>query len=173
MTIRFPWSRASGGMSTKTKTATGAAAALVLATGLIAGFEGYVPTVYRDSVGVQTYCYGETQNPRVGHTYTRQECDALLKARVAEFQTAVRKCVTVKLPAKTEAAFVSAAYNIGKAGFCGSSMARYANAGNLTAACNALPMWNKGGNPRRAIKGLTVRRGKERSLCLEGVREGA
>lgn len=165
MTIRFRWCR-----NVTAKKATGGAAALVLSVSLIAGFEGYVPHVYRDSVGVQTYCYGETQNPRAGHTYTRQECDALLQKRVKEFQTAVRACIHVPLPAKTEAAFVSTAYNIGKAGFCRSSMARLANAGNLTAACNALSMWNKAGG--RTLKGLTVRRGKERALCLEGVREG-
>lgn len=150
--------------------AGGAAAAVALATTLVAGLEGYVPYVYHDSVGVATYCYGETQNPRPGHHYTKQECTAQLKKRVAEFDAAVRSCIRVPLPAKSEAAFTSTAYNIGKGAFCSSSMVRLANAGRLTAACDFLSHYNRAGG--HVLRGLTVRRGKERELCLEGAQEG-
>jgi len=153
-------------MKPATKAAVGAVA---LATTLIAGFEGLRTHVYRDSVGVATYCYGETKNPQPGRSYTVTECDALLAARVAEFDSGVRACVRQALPAKVEAAFVSTAYNIGLGAFCGSTLARKANAGDLTGACNEMPKWNRVGG--QVLKGLTVRRGAEQALCLEGVAE--
>ena len=149
------------------KTAGTAAGAIALATALVASFEGYVPYVYRDGGGVRTYCYGETQNPEPGRKYTRRECDALLAARIREFDQAVTKCVHVALPEKTRAAFVSFAYNVGPGAFCSSTLARLANAGDLAGACNQLPRWNHDNG--RVVKGLTIRRGKERALCLEGV----
>lgn len=132
--------------------------------------EGFVNHVYRDSVGVATYCYGETLNPQAGRIYTRAECDAKLADRLAEFDGAVISCVTTPLPLKTRAAFDDLAYNIGKGAFCGSTLARKANAGDLTGACNEMPRWNRAGG--MVLKGLSLRRGDERALCLEGVAEG-
>lgn len=146
------------------------AAVLAIATPFIGHFEGLVLHVYPDAVGVPTYCYGETQDPRPGHRYTKVECDALLSGRLAEYDAGVRRCITRPLPAKTEAAFVSMAYNVGLGAFCSSTLARKANAGDLAGACAELSKWDKAGG--RVLKGLTVRRGAERALCLEGVTEG-
>jgi lysozyme len=60
-------------------------------------------------------------------------------------------------------AFVDAAYNIGVAAFCRSSMARRANAGDMAGACDALLLWNKVDG--REVAGLTRRRQAERALC--------
>ncbi len=157
-------------MKTSTKVAGGAVGAVALAATLIAGFEGYVNHTYRDSVGVLTYCYGETLNPQPGKIYTHAECDAQLAGRVAEFDAGVKACVRQTLPVKVEAAFDSTAYNIGLSAFCGSTLARKANAGDLTGACNEMPRWNRAGG--NVLQGLTVRRGAEQALCLEGVGEG-
>lgn len=154
-------------MNRSTKAAIGAVG---LATALVAGFEGYVNHVYSDSVGVATYCYGETLNPQPGKTYSRQECDTQLAGRVQQFDTGVRACVHAALPVKVEAAFDSMAYNIGIGAFCGSTLARKANAGDLAGACNEMPKWDRAGG--QVLKGLTVRRGAEQGLCLEGVAEG-
>jgi len=145
-----------------------AAGAIVLATTLIAGFEGYVPYVYRDAVGVKTYCYGETQNPRAGHHYTKQECTAQLSKRVAEFDAQVRNCMHVSMPAKVEAAYTDFAYNLGAGNFC-RYIAPLANAGKWEESCHKLTHFNHAGG--RILRGLTVRRGKEEEFCLEGVRE--
>ncbi len=157
-------------MKIKTKVAGAVAGAVALATVVIGGYEGYVNHVYKDPVGVSTYCYGETQNPTAGKIYTRQECQAQLSKRVVQFNAGVKKCVKVALPVKTEAAFTSLAYNIGIGGFCNSTVVRRANAGNLRGACDAMLMWDKAG--WRTLRGLTVRRGGERALCLEGLTEG-
>ena len=63
-------------------------------------------------------------------------------------------------------ACVDAAYNIGVGAFCGSSMARRANAGDMVGACDPLLMWNKGGGKRCAGRRAGT---AERDLCLGGL----
>lgn len=150
------------------------AAVLVVATPLVGRFEGLRTHVYPDPAthgAPWTYCYGDTANPQFGHTYTVQECDSLLSKSLASFDAQLRTCLHTSLPTKVEAAFLSTAYNIGTGAFCRSSMARHANAGDLTAACNDLEMYVHAGG--RVMRGLVVRRGEERALCLEGVREAS
>lgn len=147
----------------------GAALAAVVAVALpvIQLWEGRSLVAYPDVVGVATICDGETRGVRMGDAATPAECDAMTAAAVREFEAAIRPCLPAELPTKTRAAFVVAAYNIGAAGFCGSSMARRAVAGDLRGACEALMMWNKAGG--REVRGLTRRRAAERALCLEGL----
>ncbi|WP_245451877.1 lysozyme [Mesorhizobium waimense] len=142
-----------------------------MAIGLIGGFEGLRLNSYPDVVHVWTVCYGETRGVKPGMKFTKSECDAKLAAALVEFETGMRKCLVAPdaIPDKPYAAFLSLSYNIGTTGFCKSSVARYANAGNMTAACNALLGYNKGGRPLRVIKGLDTRRKQERALCLEGI----
>ena len=69
------------------------------------------------------------------------------------------------------AAAVSLAYNIGIAGFCGSTARKKFDAGDVIGGCNAFLSWNKArvGGVLRPVKGLTARRERERALCLKGV----
>lgn len=144
----------------------------IIAVALVGGFEGLRTTAYRDVVGVPTICYGETKNVQMGDRFTKTECDQMLADRLQEFNDGVNKCLKVDVPDKVRAAFVSLAYNIGVAGFCSSTTLRRANAGDLVAACMAMTRWNKAtvNGKLREVHGLTVRRGAERDLCLEGVR---
>lgn len=146
----------------------GAGAAIALAAAIIAPWEGRELRAYRDIVGVWTICYGETRGVKPGQTATPAQCDAMLAKAVGEYEAAIRPCLPATLPNPTRAAFVSAAYNIGPAAFCGSSMSRRAKAGDLRGACDALLLWNKAGG--RVVKGLSNRRAAERALCLEGLR---
>ena len=151
----------------------GVAAVLAIATPFVGDFEGLRLYVYPDPAtkgAPWNSCYGETNNPQFGHTYTVAECNAQLAARLAEFDAGVRGCVHVPMPVKVEAAFLSTAYNIGVPGFCHSSIAGLANTGDLKAACNRLPAFNRAGS--QVLPGLTLRRGAEQALCLEGVAEG-
>ncbi len=151
----------------------GILAVLSIATPLVGGFEGLRLHVYPDPAtrsAPWTYCYGETVNPKFGHVYTEAECDETLSMSLAIYDHALRACVPAPLPTKVEAAFLSTAYNIGVSGFCHSSIATNANAGKLTEACNRLPLFNRAVG--KVMPGLTVRRGAEQALCLEGVAEG-
>jgi lysozyme len=141
-----------------------------LAVGVIGQYEGtrYVP--YYDSVHVLTVCQGETKDVRKDHVYTKAECDAMFGGRLDEFATHVEACAHGDMPKKTEVAFVSLAYNIGWAGFCKSSVVRHWNSGDHGGACNAMMNFNRAGG--RELPGLTRRRNSERTLCLQGLKEG-
>jgi lysozyme len=160
----------------KRKVLTGGAAMTAMAVVLIGGFEGLPmqgerAVAYRDIVGIPTVCYGETRGVKMGDSYTREECDDMLVEGLMTFERGMNPCLTnpQALPVKVRVAMLSVTYNVGygKSGFCGSSMARRINAGDLRGACDALLRWNRAGG--REIKGLTRRRQEERRLCLEGL----
>jgi lysozyme len=130
--------------------------------------EGRVLKTYRDIGGVLTYCDGATENAQAGHTYTPAECDAQLDRDLERHAEGIAKCIPMgRLTAGQKVAFVDAAFNIGVANFCSSSMARRANAGDMPGACDALLLWNRAGG--REVAGLTKRRQRERELCLKGL----
>ncbi|WP_244498376.1 lysozyme [Aureimonas ureilytica] len=149
-------------------------AVLASAIGVVAAHEGLRTKAYIPIPGdVPTICFGETRGVRIGDTKTVAECHAMLGPRLQEFETAIRACLTNPdaIPDKPYVAFLSVTYNIGSAGFCGSSMARLANAGDLRGACDALLLWDKSKGKR--IPGLTRRRREEREMCLAGLNDNA
>lgn len=139
------------------------------AVALIGSWEGLRTVAYRDVVGIPTVCFGETRGVKMGDRYSVEECKAMLGDALGEFEQGMRACLKNPdtIPDKPYVAFLSASYNIGTKAFCGSSMARKANAGDLRGACDALLMWDKAGG--RKVKGLTNRRAEERRICLEGI----
>lgn len=156
--------------STRLKTAGKwtAAGAAVIAT--VAAFEGVRTKAYIPIRGdVPTICFGETRGVKMGDTATVEECKAMLGDALVEFEGNMRACLKDpdKLPDKPYVSFLSLSYNIGSRAFCGSTVARRANAGDLAGACNAILAWNKAGG--RVIRGLVVRRQEERKMCLEGL----
>jgi len=142
------------------------AAAALLA--LTPKFEGTVLTTYRDMGGVLTYCTGATEDAQWGKTYTPDLCRAQLDRDLERHAAGIARCVSLAMMTDGQkVAFVDAAYNIGVGAFCGSSMARRANAGDMAGACDALLMWNKVGG--KEVRGLTRRRQAERQICLKGL----
>ncbi|MBR9765842.1 MAG: lysozyme [Rhodobacteraceae bacterium] len=115
---------------------------------------------------------GKAAGVKMGDTATPEECREMFLAEVVAFETRIRPCLPAQLPDQTRAAFVSAAYNIGAGAFCGSSMSRRAQAGDLAGACDALLMWNKArvDGVLQVVRGLDRQRAAERTLCLEGVK---
>lgn len=137
---------------------------LALAAGVVMLWEGYVPRTYIDPVGIPTACYGHTgEDVRVGATYTRKECQALLEGDLAIALAGVNRCIHVPLQSHEAAALVSFVFNVGERNFCGSTLARRINRGELPAACAELSKWvyAKG----RKLPGLVNRRAQERALC--------
>lgn len=153
-------------MKTNTKVA-GGIASLALAASFIGGWEGLRTTSYRDIVGVWTVCYGETKGVTEGQTYTKDQCDDMLKLEIAYYEAELDKCLKVSVPIETKIALVSWTYNVGPGAACSSTLVRKANAGDIEGACNELPRWNRAGG--RIIGGLTNRRVAERELCLSGL----
>lgn len=166
------WADESGAVRRRTVgVAAAVATAAAMAVPMISAWEGRSLVAYRDIVGVWTICDGETLGVRPGDVATDSVCDRKLEARAKQFSAEIARCLPDDLPLPMRVAFVSASYNIGSAAFCGSSMSRRALAGDLTGACEALLMWDKGrvNGVLQRIRGLTLRRQQERALCLSGL----
>ncbi len=143
------------------------AAVLAVAIAVVGTFEGVRTVAYRDIVGVPTLCFGETRGIKMGDSKTMDECREMLGGALVEFSAGVDRCLTAKVPDLTYVAFVSFAYNVGLGAFCGSTLVRRANAGDLSGACNQLPRWNRAGG--KVVRGLTRRRAEEQAMCLKGL----
>lgn len=141
-----------------------------LAVGIVGGFEGLRTKAYIPIPGdVPTICFGETRGVKMGDVATVSQCKAMLGNALVEFEGNMRRCLAApdSVPDKPYVAFLSLSYNIGSRAFCGSSVARRANLGDIRGACDAILAWNKAGG--RVVAGLETRRNAERKLCLEGL----
>jgi lysozyme len=139
------------------------------------------PVAKPDAIGTGhplTFCYGSTSaddpNVKAGQHFTKQECDKRLAASLPKYLAQIRPCIKVKLPEKTEAALLDAAYNAGPAAVCKSPMLKKMNAGDLEGGCNAFDGWyvRSDGKVRQGLinrrSGDKSRKG-EKQLCLEGL----
>jgi lysozyme len=145
----------------------------VVSAALLGGaalWEGVSYKPYKDIVGINTVCYGETENVQ-NRTYSPTECKAMLSARLQEFGNGVNNCITQPMRQNEYDAFTLMAYNIGVKAFCSSSTVRYFNVGKKVQACNAIaftpdgkPNWSFAGG--KFVQGLHNRRLYERSMCL-------
>jgi len=153
----------------KTKTATkgGLAAILVLATPVVAQYEGLRTKAYLDPIGIATICYGETHDVELGQVQTVENCKAMLSARLGSFAIAVDTMVKPEVKPEVLAAFSSLSYNIGIGAFQKSSVLRLANEGKLKEACDFMLKYNRAGG--KVWEGLNKRRRTERLLCLQGL----
>lgn len=132
--------------------------------------EGTRYKAYRDIVGVWTICQGDTKNVTPGQVATKAECQERLERQLIAHAEPVMRC-TPRLAEEgrdyQRAAAVSLAYNVGVGAYCRSSVDRHFDAGRWRQGCDALMMWNKAGG--REIRGLTLRRQREREVCLRGL----
>lgn len=125
---------------------------------------------YADIVGVWTICDGDTKGVRPGMVETEAGCTARLERQLVAHAKPVLACVPALGNVGREnqlVASVSLAYNIGTTGFCRSTAARRFNAGDWRGGCDAMLMWRFAGG--REVRGLTLRRQRERALCLKGL----
>lgn len=158
--------------------ALGLSAAAALSGGyLIIPWEGEVKNsqnqhvVYRDPIGIPTYCWGLTgkdmygKDPVVGSTYTEEECIAMFVPRVRHFEIAVDKRVKVDYASTFQkAALVSFAFNVGEGAFGRSTLLKDLNTGDHKSACTRLLDWKYAGG--RVLQGLENRRSEEMDWCM-------
>lgn len=143
-----------------------AAAALVVST--VAFYEGKVNRTYVDPVGVLTSCYGHTgPELRKGQVFTDEQCLAQLQTDLVKHAAAL-ECIKRPLTDGQRAAFVSFAFNVGNSAFCGSTLVRKANSGDIYGACAELSRWTYAGG--KQLPGLVKRRTAERKLCEQDLR---
>lgn len=134
--------------------------------------EGLRQKAYEDIANPKllTVCYGTTTNVIKNKVYSLSECRSLLDKDMNHAIDAVERCVP-GLPPQALAAFADAAYNLGPAIACDttkSTAARLLAAGQIRAACEQLPRWDKAkiAGVLVSLPGLTKRRAAERDLCL-------
>lgn len=139
------------------------AGAVALCVPLVVLFEGTVLRVYRDPIGILTSCTGHTgPELRMGMAFTKQQCDEQLLADLLKHADAL-DCVKKPMTDGQKAAFLSFAFNVGTGAFCGSTLARKANAGDMRGACAELSRWTLAGG--KEMPGLVKRRAAERKVC--------
>lgn len=169
MTVRGGLSamRASLGQTTgraRLGAVVGAAAAGLIA--VVAQFEGKSNDPYFDLANVETVCFGETRVPM--RRYSDAECEDMLANALADFAEGVlRRNPELRGHDAQTLAATSLAYNIGLAAYSRSTVARRFSAGNWRGACDAFLMWDRAGGKK--VRGLTIRRQKEREICLRGL----
>lgn len=150
---------------------TAALSGAAVATPLVIKWEGWETRDYADIIGVATACGGVTQGAKVGTIRSDAECQSKTAQALVQHAIAIGPCLPEQLPAKTRGAFVSFAYNVGVANFCGSTLSRKARGGDLAGACAELSRWTFAGG--RKVRGLERRRADERAWCEEGLRAQA
>ncbi|EIN1958838.1 lysozyme [Salmonella enterica] len=130
--------------------------------------EGCKLTAYPDSRGVWTIGTGHTGKVdgvavHKGMTIAQDTADRLLRDDLSWVEHCIAERVTVVLNQNQYDALCSLIFNIGANAFIGSSVRRYLNAGNYTAAADAFLKWSRAGsNPTI----LAPRRGRERAMFL-------
>ncbi len=131
----------------------------------IALHEGYSPKAYLPTPNdIQTIGFGSTKGVKAGDTITPERALVRLLEDAGTFEQAVKRCAPVPMHPHEFSAFVSLTYNIGPGAFCRSTVAKRLNAGDYTGACDAILMWDK--QAGKTLRGLTIRRKKERDQCL-------
>lgn len=134
---------------------------------LIQSFEGLKLQAYLDGGGVPTIGYGTIIYPtgkrvKMGDICTLVEANQYLQFKIAEFEKAINKLVTVTISQNQFDALVSFVYNIGITQFNTSTLLKKLNENNFHAASEQFPRWNKDNG--KVIAGLTKRRNQERAL---------
>jgi len=131
---------------------------------LITAFEGCNLKAYQDSVDVWTIGYGHTKDVHQGMSITQAQAEQLLQEDLEEFEAAVTDAVSIDLNPNRFAALVSFCFNLGAGSLFQSTLLRVLNQGDVQAAANEFPRWNKAGE--QVLLGLTRRRLAERALFL-------
>lgn len=129
---------------------------------------------YLDIAGVPTACDGITRGVRMGQVYTEEQCTAKLIEEIDVHARGALRCApSLRAPGRDyqRAAAISLTFNIGVGGFCGSSIRRAFEVGQVVHACDRFLAWNKARvrGALRPVRGLTLRRQREREMCLTGL----
>ncbi|MCX8018786.1 MAG: glycoside hydrolase family protein, partial [Rhodocyclaceae bacterium] len=113
---------------------------------------------------------GDGRPVRPGDSITPERAVRQLAADADRMARQIAACIgPVPLAQHEFDAFVSLAYNIGPAAFCGSTLVRLLRQQppDYTGACDQVLRWTRAGG--RELPGLVRRRQAEHRLCREGV----
>lgn len=129
-------------MAVRNKLITGSLTAM-LATAFVQYHEGTKNYVYRDPVGIPTWCTGETKitlgkKIEAGKTsFTDKECAQILEQSLWRYNKPL-ETLSYELDRGQHIAFLDFTLNAGETTFNKSSMMRYLRQGNVRYACDSL-----------------------------------
>ena len=133
----------------------------------IARFEGVRLVAYLDPVGIPTIGAGHTKDVHLGMSISMKEALRLLQEDARIAYGAVKEGAKIPLDQEQTDACISLAFNIGNAGFLGSTVLRRINdRASLAAIREGFLMWVKAGN--QTLFGLVARRQAEARLFNTG-----
>lgn len=130
-------------MSLRTKVIAALTGATMLGgaiTGVVQRNEGLSLTAYKDSVGVPTICYGETKGVKMGQRATLSDCQRQLIESAGAHAKALDG-LPMQLSDVALVGSVDFIYNVGVAGFNGSSVKRHLKNLDYAAAGKAVLGW--------------------------------
>lgn len=113
-----------------------------------------------------TIAYGHTKGVKKGDTCTKEQAEQWLTEDMAEAYAVVDKAVKVPLSEKQRDALCSFIFNVGGGAFQKSTMLKLLNQGKYSEAAAQFPRWTFASG--KSMRGLVIRRGKERALFLSG-----
>jgi lysozyme len=150
------------------------AAAVLVAAPLATQFEGYRGKAYYDPAHILTVCYGETQGVDPTRIYSKDECAAKLRRRMAsDYAPAILKCLPELGDLQRRYVFgalLDASYNAGPKAVCSSRMATAIHAGDWAGGCAGFKGWyvtarDRKTGVRKTLPGLLKRRVAEAATC--------
>lgn len=143
-------------------------------------FEGTVLEVYRDSVGVETWCTGETMAGRLpeGEKYTKEYCDQLFSASYSGYSARMYACydndMKKYVTPTMHATFTDVYYNTGKS--CNTGMMRALRNKDPVGACEFILRYKYAGGKDCSVRanncyGVWDRRVTMYDLCVEDAKK--
>ncbi|MDO8251388.1 MAG: lysozyme [Rhodoferax sp.] len=121
---------------------------------------------------VPTVGFGTTQGVKQGDSLKVVPAIQRALTDASKFEGALKQCVTVPLHQAELDLYVNFSYNVGSAGFCGSTIVKRLNALDYVGACNAILLWNKSNRQdcsapgNRTCSGLWTDRLKSHAACM-------
>jgi GH24 family phage-related lysozyme (muramidase) len=131
---------------------------------IIKHFEGCYFEPYLCPAGYPTQGWGRVVKSLNLPMIDQQTADQWLSEDVTRFAVRVAKLIKVPVTDEQYAALISFAYNLGCGRLRASTLLHKLNQGDIRAAADEFPKWNKAGG--RVLKGLTRRRLAEQQLFL-------
>lgn len=126
---------------------------------------------YLCPAGVPTIYAGCTNGVKIGMVITKGEGEAMFAREIKKFEDAVTQLVTVPINQNEEDALISFTYNIGIAGFKGSTLLKKLNKGDRKGAAAEFAKWTKATvkGKKITLAGLVSRRTREAALFQKPV----
>lgn len=109
-------------------------------TGVIQHNEGLSLTTYKDSAGIPTICYGETKGVKMGQRATLSDCQKQLIQSAGGHAKALDG-LPMQLSDVALLGALDFTYNVGVAGFNGSSVKRHLKSLDYASAAKAVLDW--------------------------------